>query len=40
MILIDNFITDSLLLEEIELDKDFFGPNGDFMWWDGWWKIN
>tara|TARA_R110001592_G_scaffold70309_1_gene215531 strand:+ start:981 stop:1529 length:549 start_codon:yes stop_codon:yes gene_type:complete len=38
MILIDNFITDSLLLEEIELDKDFFGPNGDFMWWDGWWN--
>ena len=17
---------------------DFFGPNGNFMWWDGWWN--
>tara|TARA_R110000737_G_C14582763_1_gene486002 strand:+ start:278 stop:826 length:549 start_codon:yes stop_codon:yes gene_type:complete len=38
MIVIDNFIKDIMLLEEIQLSKDFFGPNGDFMWWDGWWN--
>ena len=32
MIVIDNFIKDIMLLEEIQLSKDFFGPNGDFMW--------
>ena len=38
MIIIDNFITDTTLLEEINLDKNFYGPNGEFMWWDGWWN--
>ena len=38
MIIIDNFIQDNVLLEEIQHDKEFFGPNGDFMWWDGWWN--
>ena len=35
MIIIDNFIEDQVLLDEIDQDKDFFGPNGNFMWWDG-----
>ena len=38
MIIIDDFIKDTMLLEEIQSSKDFFGPNGDFMWWDGWWN--
>jgi hypothetical protein len=38
MIIIDNFIKDQTLLKEIEEDKTFFGPNGNFMWWDGWWN--
>ena len=28
MIIIDNFIQDAVLLEEIQHDKEFFGPNG------------
>ena len=38
MIIIDDFIKDPILLEDIQSSKDFFGPNGDFMWWDGWWN--
>ena len=38
MIVIDNFIKDKPLLEAIDNDKSFFGPNGNFMWWDGWWN--
>ena len=38
MIIIDDFIKDEQLLNDIENDKSFFGPNGDFMWWDGWWN--
>ena len=38
MIIIDDFIKDEQLLKDIENDKTFFGPNGDFMWWDGWWN--
>ena len=38
MYILDNFIQDQVLLEEIQHDKEFFGPNGDFMWWDGWWN--
>jgi len=38
MYIIDNFIKDQVLLEEMQHDKEFFGPNGDFMWWDGWWN--
>ena len=36
MIVIDNFIQDEVLLAAIENDKDFFGPNGNYTWWDGW----
>ena len=38
MYIIDNFIKDPVLLEDMQHDKDFFGPNGNFMWWDGWWN--
>jgi hypothetical protein len=38
MIIIDNFIKDEVLLNEIDKDETFFGPNGNFMWWDGWWN--
>ena len=38
MIVIDNFIKDRALLNEIDNDDTFFGPNGNFMWWDGWWN--
>ena len=38
MIVIDNFIKDEVLLNEIDQDETFFGPNGNFMWWDGWWN--
>lgn len=38
MIVIDDFIKDEGLLEEIANDENFFGPNGNFMWWDGWWN--
>ena len=36
MIVIDDFIQDKRLLEIISTDETFFGPNGNFMWWDGW----
>ena len=38
MIVIDNFIKDEPLLKAIDNDKSFFGVNGNFMWWDGWWN--
>ena len=38
MIIIDDFIKDEALLDEIANDENFFGPNGRFMWWDGWWN--
>jgi len=38
MIVIDDFIKDEPLLKAINDDKKFFGPNGDFMWWGGWWN--
>ncbi len=38
MIVIDDFIKDEPLLKAIDKDKSFFGPNGNFMWWDGWWN--
>ena len=38
MIIIDDFIKDDALLNDIENDSTFFGPNGNFMWRDGWWN--
>lgn len=38
MIIIDDFIKDQSLLDEISNDPSFFGPNGNYMWWDGWWN--
>ena len=38
MIIIDNFVQDEDLLTRIDKDETFFGPNGNFMWWDGWWN--
>ncbi len=38
MIVIDDFIKDEVLLREIDQDETFFGPNGNFMWWNGWWN--
>lgn len=38
MVVIDNFIKDNNLLNEINSSTDFFGPNGDFRWYDGWWN--
>ncbi len=38
MIIIDDFVQDSTLLREIEVNKDeFFSDNGNYYWWDGWW---
>ena len=38
MIIIDDFIQDKDLLKDIQTDDTFFGPNGNFMWWNGWWN--
>ena len=38
MIIIDDFIKDEILLNDIKNKKDFFGKNGNFMWWNGWWN--
>ena len=38
MIVIDDFIQDQVFLDIISTDETFFGPNGNFMWWDGWWN--
>ena len=38
MIVIDDFIKDSLLLEEIQNDPQFLADPGVYYWWDGWWS--
>lgn len=38
MIIIDNFVKDQELLDEIQDDPGFFRRNGQYMWWDGWWN--
>jgi len=38
MIIIDDFIKDEFLLEEIKNDSSFFTRPGQYMWWDGWWN--
>ncbi len=38
MIVIDDFIQDPVLLNDIQNDKDFFANNGSYYWWDGWWN--
>jgi|TARA_B100000780_G_scaffold273601_1_gene237389 hypothetical protein len=38
MIIVDDFIKDQDLLDRMHHDKTFFGANGDFMWWNGWWN--
>ena len=38
MIVIDDFIQDQVFLDIISTDETFFGPNGNFMWWNGWWN--
>jgi hypothetical protein len=38
MIIIDNFIQDESLLNDIVNDQDFFNHRGTYMWWDGWWS--
>ena len=37
MIIIDDFIKDHSLLNEIKKDKTFFSKNGEYMWWGGPW---
>ena len=38
MIIIDDFIKNEQLLKDISNDEHFFGPNGDFHWWGGWFR--
>jgi len=38
MIVIDDFIKDKNLLEEIQNDSTFFSDVGYYYWWDGWWS--
>lgn len=38
MIIIDDFIKDESLLEEIKNDSKFFETPGKYMWWGGWWN--
>ena len=38
MIVIDNFIADTKLLEDIKNDPTFFNKNGKYFWYDGWWN--
>lgn len=38
MIVIDNFIADTQLLEDIKNDPTFFSKNGKYFWYDGWWN--
>lgn len=38
MIIVDDFIKNERLLNDIRKDDNFFGPNGDFHWWGGWFK--
>ena len=37
MIVIDNFIKDQQLLDDLKNDTTFFNTKG-YMWWDGWWN--
>ncbi len=37
MIVIDDFIKDQKLLDDLKNDKTFFDTKG-YMWWDGWWN--
>ena len=37
MIVIDDFIKDQKLLDDLKNDKTFFDKKG-YMWWDGWWN--
>jgi|SRR6056300_1549868 hypothetical protein len=37
MIIVDDFIKDISLLEEIQNDPTFFSQNGKYMWWGGPW---
>lgn len=37
MIVIDDFIKDPLLLEEIQNDPSFLADPGIYYWWNGWW---
>ena len=36
MIVIDDFIKDESLLNDLQNDKTFFDNGGQYMWWDGW----
>ena len=38
MIIIDDFVKDPMLLHDIQDDPVFFGRNGQYMWWNGWWN--
>lgn len=38
MLVIDDFIKDESLLEEIQNDPTFFADVGCYYWWDGWWN--
>jgi len=38
MIVIDNFVADTKLLEDIKNDPTFFNKNGKYFWYDGWWN--
>ena len=39
MIVIDNFVKDKALLQEIEDSKEqFFNDNGNYYYWNGWWN--
>lgn len=37
MIIVDDFIKDESLLEELKNDETFFDDNGSYMWWGGPW---
>ena len=37
MFVIDNFIKDKQLLDDLQSDEEFFHSK-DFMWWEGWWS--
>ena len=38
MIVVDNFIKDKILLDELKNDN-FWSNMPQLNWWDGWWKI-
>lgn len=37
MIIVDDFIKDKTLLDNIANDRTFFDNNGEYYWYDGWW---